>query len=296
MKKRILALISSAAILTGCSYGLQEALTREPYVESRAKTLTKINISEKVTDAGAILEINSGLYDVLVITDIHIGAPTIKSDETKNIEAFFAKVDSLPKKPAFCIALGDFADHGEDSEYKKYNEKIVEELNSRGIATFNAVGNHDLYNSGWSGYKKFCYPSTSFYKFVTKTGSGNELSWYFLDSASCSMGISQRRKMLEAFKFDMNKKVIATHVPLYADGKFYFAFQDTKERNNLINDFATNNTLVYVTGHTHERHYSDLGGFKEENVDALFYNKTFSVMHMDQTTNEADYTLETIKF
>ncbi|MDD7610782.1 MAG: hypothetical protein PUJ82_07690, partial [Spirochaetales bacterium] len=65
----------------------------------------------------------------------------------------------------------------------------------------------------------------------------------------------------------------------------YFVFQDSAERNRIISLFAENNVQLFLVGHTHERHISNLG-FSEENFPALFKSRAFFVIHIDESDFE----------
>ena len=265
-------------------YGLEQGFFRKYPVNNRAGTLKTLNLKrneisqENYPDAYKKI-FDDKKYSFIVISDVHIGSSKYGSED-ENIAAFLEKVKNLSERPAFCLGLGDFAEHGKSEEFTKYNQEIILKLDELGIRSFSVLGNHDLYNSGYENFSKILNPKTSFYKFETPS-----ISFYALDSASASLGDQQMTALKNAFNFDIKPKIIFMHIPLFAESKFYFVFQDSAERNRIISLFSENNVQLLLVGHTHERHISNLG-FSEENFPALFKSRTFFIIRIDETDSE----------
>jgi 3',5'-cyclic-AMP phosphodiesterase len=274
MKDHIFAvvIICQVLMLAGCkfpwSYGVDEILYRNSPVTVRAAHLTEISESEKHSGLPSV-------YTVAIITDVHFGAA-----ETRNCDdAFYNWLAALTaaERPAFCICLGDIAEHGYESEFNDYNDYVLKIQNDFGIKTYTVLGNHDLYNGGWSYWKDSIYPYTSFYHFKTDT-----FSWYFIDSASGSLGPSQVRQLYIAMGTDESPKIVCMHYPLYAGGNFYFCLQDTVERNQLISEFAKENVKIVLVGHTHKHIETDFGSFLEENVPGFLDTAEWGLITVDE--------------
>ena len=289
-----LLLISLTFLLASCedSYGLREFIFRSNSVESRSDTLYSLPDVKPATGK---------VYAVLIITDVHFGGENSGNNGSRKDVQFLSWLKDLKAKtdnagtpelyPSFAICLGDVAEHGTDSEFVRY-QLFTETLNTDdygNIKTYNVIGNHDLYNSGWDSFRIHCYPHTSFYKFHT-----DSLVWYFLDSASGTLGDDQ----LSALRKDMKyfekgrKKLVFTHVPVYAEGLFYFVMQDTDERNRFISLLGEEDTIAIVDGHTHQEHVSNLG-FIEYNVPGYLEKRAFAIMYVDERIT--DYPVVTLK-
>ena len=287
MKKIAFCVIALIFIsLSGCeyySYGLDEFFYRSNTVDKRAENL--LNLGNVSVDS-------SNPYEVLVLTDVHFGGEDHGKAGSRTDDKFFSWLEKtygtkgdpkgIPPLPKFAICLGDVAEHGLEKEFVRY-EAFTSKLESVfGIKTYNVIGNHDLYNAGWDNYEKHCYPYTSFYKFRTE-----KFTWYFVDSASCSLGNSQ----LMTFKRDMEyreagrKKLVFTHVPAYAGGLFYFVMQNTTERNKFISYCAENRVLALVCGHTHKEITSNIG-FTEYNLPGYLEKRALGIL----TVNEGNQT------
>lgn len=273
------AVLCIAVFLSGCgldSYGLNEFFTREHDVRSRTETL------EKLEDGSLPTPLPTGKYSVLVLTDVHFGAEKLPGNGPRFDEAFFAWLDAYEPKPAFCVGLGDMAEHGWEDEYRRYQE-FTGKLLERKIQTYNAVGNHDLYNSGWKHYQNYLFPYKSFYYFETP-----RFSWYFIDTASGALGATQMRQLKKTMETDPKYKMVMTHFPLWANGHFYFSLQDSMERNRLIHLFARNNVKAVLTGHTHKETVSDFGKFMEYNHPGYFARGGWGIISIDEDAGSVE--------
>lgn len=261
------------------SYGLDEFLYRDDSIRDRSSKLKELN--EGLEDSV------SGSYEILVITDVHFGGEEIGINGERRDDEFFAWIsenfkDAGKEMPRFCVCLGDVAEHGLESEFKDY-KKFTEKLESDfGIKTYNIIGNHDLYNAGWKNFEKYSFPYCSFYKFRTKN-----LTYYFLDSASGSLGDEQ----LTAFRRDMEynesgrEKLVFMHVPAYAGGLFYYVMQNTVERNKFISYCADNDVIALIDGHTHKKITSNLG-FMEYNLPGYLEKRGWAIVSVDENTKK----------
>lgn len=264
-----------------CEYGIHEAFFRERSVNERANQITNLTFEKTLPD--------NPEYKILLISDVHIGS-TKYGNENENIKAFLEKVSEIDNILA-CFATGDLAEHGYKSEFQKYKAEITDKLEEQNIKTYNLLGNHDLYNSGFKSFKKICYPYNSFFKLQTQN-----VSFYALDSANGTFGQKQIFALQNSMKNDKNKKIILSHYPFFAEGTNYFVLQDSEERNSLISLLYKNNTILAVNGHRHEYYKSDLG-FTEENLSALFKHRSFFILNIKENSDtDIKFNLEKITF
>ena len=261
--------------LTGCSYGLDELIHRQMGIETRADKLTTIS-ADQVPSTTADEE-----YTVLIITDVHFGGSLERFDEE-----FIEEIKNLSPRPKFCVSLGDSVEHGIASEYERYNTELTDKLEALGIPVFNVVGNHDLFNTGWENYEVYNYPYTSFYTFKTSS-----FSWYFLDTASNTLGATQYLRLVEAFEDDSAPKIVFTHTPLYSNGTLYFVMQDSEERNKLISLCSKNSVQYYFVGHSHRNTTKQLGSFIERNLPSYVHTKSYGLLTVNEGTKTTDFEL-----
>lgn len=305
MKKAfVFAAAISSFILTTSScklsqYSLSEAFSRIMKVELRAQKLLVLNNEPALMDITANDE-----YDVLIIADPHFGNENHEGNGPRRENDFFKQITTVDPETGkaiadnvqFAICIGDIAEHGlrkESIEYKIQFESRLESIKTlkapEGIKIYNIVGNHDLYNSGWTQWSELFYPYTSFYKFETPT-----FSWYFLDSASGTIGGYQMEALNDAMSEDPKKKIVISHIPLYANNFLYFSMQNTQERNKIVNICANNNTQAFIDGHTHYYEVSDLGKFTEFTMPGMLQVYGYAVLHVNEA--QGTYSLESKYF
>ena len=244
------------------------------------------------TEAAAVFsKVKGKKFTVLIMTDVHFGGENMGNNGPRQEYVLLEWLKTYREQmiaqgtpelyPSFAICLGDVAEHGYEEEFIKY-QAFTTLMNSDtygNILTFNVVGNHDLYNSGWNSYVKHCYPHTSLYKFRT-----DSITWYFADSASGSMGDSQLETISRDMKYNEKgrKKLFFTHIPVYAGGLFYFVMQNTEERNRLISMLGDEDAIAIIDGHTHKEITSDLG-FKEWNMPGFLEKRGIGLLFVDET-------------
>lgn len=277
-KKSLLVIIALFSILhISCEYkdyGLDELFYRKDPTQERAKYLD-LSEEKEVKDLVATLPSS---YSFLLISDVHFGGEGIKHNGARHEDAFFNLIEEEKDKIKFCIVLGDVAEHGFEEEYKSYKNEMIDTLYSKyNLITFTCIGNHDLYNSGYSNFKTLIYPHTTFYHFST-----NKLSYYFLDSASCRLGDRQLGKLRKEFMTDNKRKLAFMHIPLYAEGQFYYALQTTTERDTLISLLNKNQCIGLFCGHDHEEFTSDLGHFNEEVIAGYLERRCYYIVEVDE--------------
>ena len=288
MKKNIFAFIkilslfvSVSLLFSSCKYNIGEGFARLMKVEERA---TNLRILDQEPVLNAITD--SEEYDVLVITDVHFGNENHGKNGPRREDDFFAHLEDASSGAAlidsvkFVICMGDIAEHGYDDEFKRFNAVIKAWFDAKGIPIYHVVGNHDLYNSGWKNWAANNYPNTSFYKFETPS-----FSWYFLDSASGTLGWYQYDALDGHMRRDDKKKLVFTHIPVYAEDNLYFVMQNTEERNLLISTCAKTGVQLFVDGHTHKDRTSDFGKFIERNVPGFLEKSGYGVVHINEAND-----------
>lgn len=263
------------------SHGGTELLYRDNDVRKRASSCTEIASPSSVTDADTV-------YTVAVISDVHFGADKARTCDAQ-FRTWLAGLKTAGKLPRFVICLGDVAEHGHEDEEKQYRafcNELETLYSADNLKVYTAIGNHDLYNSGWQYWKENVYPGTSFYHFRT-----NAFSWYFLDSANGSLGNTQVNILKSALDRDASPKIVCMHYPVYAQGHFYFCLQDTVERNLLISYFADGGVKLLLDGHTHMYNYTDFGKFVEFNVPGFLEDQQWALVTVNETAGTASASL-----
>ena len=77
-------------------------------------------------------------------------------------------------------------------------------------------------------------------------------------------------------------KLVFMHVPLYADGLFYFTMQNSAERNQIISVFNKNNVKAVIDGHTHIQSVSNLGNFDEYTMAGYLEKRAYTLLRINE--------------
>jgi 3',5'-cyclic-AMP phosphodiesterase len=282
--KKIITFMTLLFVLTlsSCNYGTDNLLYHANSVSARTRTP-----AFKEVDFSSTAQSLPDQYKVLVLTDTHIG----NSSTIPPITELYNYLDSMlttdPNYPKFYIHLGDQTDHGYASECTAYKE-FTDKLESKyGLSTFNVVGNHDLYNSGWDNWVASNKPGTSFYRFKTKT-----FSWYGIDTGSGTLGTDQYDTLKTLMYLDTNPKVVLMHYPL-SYSNFVFCLQDTTERNNLISLFKVTSVKDVLCGHVHSTEALNHTSFTEYCFPSFTYQRTATILSVDESAKTIDVTFKT---
>ena len=187
-------------------------------------------------------------YTFYVCTDPHV------SDGSKNIKTF-ATLLRGDDAASFGVVLGDCID--KRGSMPLYRDAIAfdAEVQQCDKPVFSAIGNHDLYFSGWDDFKKFIGPSVYYFE-VTHT-SGKDV-FIILDSASGTHGHKQLewlRKFLSAHRNEYRHCVVVTHTNMfYSDNSQAFSGNiPIDETIMLLNLFREHKVTLCLQGHDHFR-------------------------------------------
>ena len=278
MKNKLLILLCLIISLSSvsCIYGTNNFLYKGNKVDYRIDEFHRLNDFESTIDVQNL----PNKYQILVITDTHFGSPK-KTTET---ESFYKWLDTLndENRPKFCLILGDNVDRGYENEYKLFC-KFVKHIEDKGIPGISTVGNHDLYNSGWDLYVKYCYPNCSLFHFETKA-----FSWYSIDTGTGIIGTKQFKILKRALRSEDKPKIILSHYPL-TNSKWVGAISlhDSTERNLLIDLYSRTNVKTLLCGHLHQINYADLGPFIEYGHPSFCYAdfNAWTLYEIDESDN-----------
>ena len=240
------------------------------------------NVNHRFSGLKKIGEINTGSkYQVLLLTDVHIGAKFYHRETEDEFFNWFQSYDKSQIK--FALGLGDFADGAKEEEFQHYAGIVSKIKEYCDVPFFNVVGNHDLYrDDGFENYEKYCYPHCSYYKFETP-----KLVWYGLDTASGTLGNRQLNSLKRELTSEVKRPVIITHVPFASEGKAYgimpFSLRDTTERNILISLFSKCKILGYFCGHYHPGGLESFGNVTQYGLKSFGEFGKWYILDVDET-------------
>jgi len=145
------------------------------------------------------------------------------------------------KRINFVIFGGDLTYLGQEDEYRNF----INHVNALTIPSYMALGNHDLYNGGWSYYWRFFGPSVySFY--------GGNAKFVVIDSASNEIGQQQIEWIKEELKTNKQPLLfVISHMPIYGGEHDGYDFPKGEERTELIQLFEKYEVDYVLEGHYH---------------------------------------------
>ncbi len=203
-------------------------------------------------------------YTFYVAADTHI------SDDTANLDTFVTALRN-DGDASFGVMLGDCIDRR--GCMSLYLNAIAYDAHEHQYPTpiFSAIGNHDIYFSGWEDFRKLIGPSV--YWFEVGAGVGKDL-FIILDSAGGTLG-GKQTNWLNGFlaKERMNYRhcFIITHTNLlYTDntqtGSGNMPMDETLK---LLELFGRHNVSLCLQGHDHHREDTMLKGVRYTIVGSL---------------------------
>lgn len=278
--KYIFAILLICLFFTNCKYGFNNCF----YYGSNVNERTKNGILH-LDDNPVKTKIE---YNILIIADTHFGSRWADVPY-KKLYNYLDSIKNTEDWPSFVICLGDSTNAGEESEFILYTEFLQHLQNEYGLKTYNTIGNHDCYQFGWENWKEYCYPYTPFYKFQTQN-----FSYYFLDTATGTIGKNQLEHLKKDMQNDKNPKIVSSHYPIYTS-TMLFCLGDSFERNELISLFQQNNVKFVIGGHIHDRPESiNLGTFSQEVISSFTYENTFALLKVNEANQSTQFTLKTL--
>jgi 3',5'-cyclic-AMP phosphodiesterase len=206
-------------------------------------------------------------FSFLVVGDPHFGASfAAGQDVLDSFSALAGSNDANGKPYAFVLYLGDDADGGLATQFQAFASWAGSMKDSNGIAMqwYSAVGNHDLYNGGWTSFKQYVGPS--FYKL-----SVGAYSIYVLDSGQGTVGDYQIDELRSEFASDPNPKIVVSHYAVYAAEQvlYYYRLSNPREVAELLDLFARSNVKLILAGHWHYLVHESIGPMDEWLVESL---------------------------
>ena len=244
-----LCLVACTLVLASCNYGLEEIFGRGDQVAGR------------IADGSTRPVINPGVsapFRFIISSDLHFGGTIAPSPS--RIAAFQTLIES--SNPAFAAFCGDIADHGTAADYQGFRafaDGLVKSSAAGGgsLPWFSAIGNHDLYNSGWQFFRSQVGPS--YFRIIA-----GSVSIYGLDSANGTLGQAQIDRLKADFSGDPRAKIILSHYPIRGnDAYIYYRLTNPRERALLLTLFARNRVKAVFVGHWHFPLVTDCYLFKE---------------------------------
>jgi len=181
-------------------------------------------------------DVIKGSYD---FTFAFCGDPHMRADG----DGHFPKLDEVIRqnKTGFVIFGGDLTFMGKEEEFRNF----ADHANALTVPSYPAIGNHDIYNGGWSYYWRSIGPSAySFY--------GGNAKFIVIDTASGEIGEEQMEWIKTELKTNKQPLLfVVSHMPVYGGDHGGYEFPKTEERTELIALFEKYEVDYVLEGHYH---------------------------------------------
>lgn len=202
------------------------------------------NFNGELTLPGNIDPTGSNQFTFMVMGDTHIG--------NASGEVMKAQVDHAKKNgAAFAVVAGDVTDYGDGGQYKQF--KAVMDQFSMLYRT--AIGNHDIFYSGWASYKSelgrsiYSFDADNVHIVMLDSGNGilgdRQLEWLDQDLGGTSQPI----------------KIIVSHFPPW-NGSFSSIYKmSSDEEAAILKDILHRHSVnIMFSGHYHGYNQTNIGG------------------------------------
>ena len=141
----------------------------------------------------------------------------------------------------FVIFGGDLTYLGEEGEYSNF----ISHIESLTVPTYPSLGNHDIYNGGWSYYWRYLGPSV--YSF-----NGGNAKFVVIDSAGGKIGEAQMEWIQDQLRNNKQPLLfVISHMPIYGNSYGAYEFPETEEKQQLIELFEKYKVDFVLQGHYH---------------------------------------------
>lgn len=229
-------------------------------------------------------------YTFLLFADLHFGQESETLLPYTQISDSIAAEANEGHSVSFVATLGDQTEAGKLNQYELYQAFITFiKSQTNNAPVYGVIGNHDLWNGGKTRWPVYVTPGTSFYHFADNSINR---SFYFLDSASGTLGTQQLNNFEHALASDSRRKFVFMHYPLsFTSGNTYFMLADPAEKLKLYSLTDEYTIDMYFTGHNHEPSFYTNGTFAQYIAGSLRTDKDDIRYWTFVTVNEAAQTL-----
>jgi 3',5'-cyclic AMP phosphodiesterase CpdA len=269
---KLLPLLCLALLLASCQYGVGELFWRADPPSARIAEGSGRDVGSVTKALAAAISSRPGeSWSFIATSDLHF---TEGGGARPAALKAFAGL-AAESGAAFALFAGDLVDKGQDSEYRSF-VAWADSLKSGSASPqgeggklpwFSAVGNHDLYNSGWESFRKRIGPSSWSF------GAGG-FSFYIIDTGSGALGEKQLESLAAELRSDRQPKVVLSHYPVRGNDNYsYFRLTSPRERALLLALFNETGVRALLCGHWHYPESADCGGFPEQIVGSLVASK-----------------------
>lgn len=186
-------------------------------------------------------------FSFAVVGDLHIKRANV--DRLKTMLAM-----ASAEGDSFFIFLGDIVVEGLEQDVKAFRDVLTSQGWS--LKAFPVIGNHDIYNDGWTNWKKYNGPSH--YSFT----AGNS-RFIAIDTADGSLGEAQSKWLREKVKEGSSSKntfLVSHYLPEVPGQRTYLKLPDDVEALSLMKLASDFGVRGWLGAHYHSYLLGKIGG------------------------------------
>ncbi len=176
-------------------------------------------------------------YTFAIVGDLHIG-----NQDTTRFQQILSMASS--EGDSFIVLLGDNVDQGDQADFQAFQAALSSSsFNNKAVI---AIGNHDIFNDGWTYYKQVVGPSH--YTFT----AGNA-KFIILDTADGTVG-SDQTDWLKAQLAQPKPQLlflVSHYLPVVPGVQTYLRLSDDSEALHMMNLASNNGVNAWLGGHYH---------------------------------------------
>jgi len=188
-------------------------------------------------------------FTFAAVGDLHIG-----SRDTSRLQRIMTAATA--EGDAFLILLGDIVDKGDHDDFVA----VQQALHDGGFdgKVFPMLGNHDIFNGGWSEYKAIFGPN--YYRFTV----GNS-TFFAMDTADGTLGAEQMDWLESELKKPLttNTFFLSHYLPVIPGQRTYLKLADQNEALHLMKLALNHGVAAWLGGHYHS--------YIQEQIDGVLY-------------------------
>jgi predicted phosphodiesterase len=225
------------------------------------------------------ITVSDDSYQVYAMGDSHVGS-------TDNLDRLISDAEN---NGAVAVVMNGDLTTGNEKDFYTFQNHLPD---PDSLATFQVVGNHDLYFDGWKTYYKLFGSST--YYFTVQTPVANDL-YICLDAGSGTLGSNQLdwfKNLLKHERDNYRKCVVFMHVNLFRIRRTLSTNPVEEELQVLTTLCVEHNIDMVVTGHDHKRNVIKLGNTIHITMDALldgYHSAGYFIMTLKNGALDYDF-------
>lgn len=190
------------------------------------------------------------VFSFLFVGDMHFGGA-----DTSRLQTVLQAAKT--HDDAFVVFLGDMIDQGQRADYEAF-QKVVNDNGFREKVLY-VIGNHDIFDNGWSAFRELMGPS----HYSVQIGN---CKFVTVDSADGVVGEKQTqwiKEQLTGVSDSSHLFLLSHYMPFIPEQRTYLKLSNETEAVELMKMMSRFGVEAWLGGHYHS--------FERESIDGVNY-------------------------